>query len=417
MALEGTLKDFGLADIFQLIGIQRKTGVLTLKNETDVVTVSFLNGNVVSADSLHKNLEDRLGTVLVKSGHVTQQHLQDALRIQKNTLQRLGFVLVNEKFISQAGLREALTLQVTQIVYRLFRWQDGYYHFSQEESLNYDREYFTPIPAQNVLMEGIRMIDEWPLIERKIRSFDMVFEPAHAGLLVEEVADEAALGEAKRPGSEPPSDGKLRLEREHAHVYRLLDGRITVQDLIDRTRMGEFDTCRNLYELLERGAIREVRALHPLSKKEKAVTARGRSELLGIGYAVVLVAAAISVATLQRNPLNLVPRTLDESPTVDAFRRLISKNRIERVDHALYLYFLKHQRFAPSLTQLVEEALLPPGAVSDPWGRFYLYEVQPSGYRIVGYDNGGVEDPTLARERHFPTGLLPSESRQGGRPT
>ena len=50
MALEGTLKDFSLADIFQLIGIQKKTGILTLKNEGDVVTVSFLNGSVVSAD-------------------------------------------------------------------------------------------------------------------------------------------------------------------------------------------------------------------------------------------------------------------------------------------------------------------------------------------------------------------------------
>jgi hypothetical protein len=416
MALEGTLKDFGLADIFQLIGIQRKTGVLTLKNETDVVTVSFLNGNVVSADSLHKNLEDRLGTVLVKSGHVTQQHLQDALRIQKNTLQRLGFVLVNEKLISQAGLREALTLQVTQIVYRLFRWKDGYYHFSQEESLNYDKEYFTPIPAQNVLMEGIRMIDEWPLIERRIRSFDMVLEPAHTGVVVEEVADEAALAEPKRPGQQPPADGKLRLEPEHARVYKLLDGRITVQDLIDRTRMGEFDTCRNLYELLERGVIREVRALHPVSRKEKQPAARSTGGSLAFGYFLVLAVAAASVATMQRNPLNLVPRTLDESATVDAFRRLVSKNRIERVDQALYLYFLKHQRFAPSLTQLVEEALLPPDAVSDPWGRFYLYEVQPSGYRIVGYDNGGVEDASLARERHFPTGLLPADSRSGASP-
>ena len=51
MALEGTLKDFSLADIFQLIGIQRKTGVLTLKSAEDVVTVSFLDGSVVSADS------------------------------------------------------------------------------------------------------------------------------------------------------------------------------------------------------------------------------------------------------------------------------------------------------------------------------------------------------------------------------
>ena len=32
MALQGTIQDFGLADIFQLIGIQRKTGTLVLDN-------------------------------------------------------------------------------------------------------------------------------------------------------------------------------------------------------------------------------------------------------------------------------------------------------------------------------------------------------------------------------------------------
>ena len=31
MALEGTLKDFALPDIFQLIGLQKKTGMLYLK--------------------------------------------------------------------------------------------------------------------------------------------------------------------------------------------------------------------------------------------------------------------------------------------------------------------------------------------------------------------------------------------------
>ena len=51
MALEGTIKDFGLPDIFQLIGLQRKTGLLTLKNEKEHVTVAFENGMVVMADS------------------------------------------------------------------------------------------------------------------------------------------------------------------------------------------------------------------------------------------------------------------------------------------------------------------------------------------------------------------------------
>ena len=39
MALEGTLRDFSFADILQLISLQRKTGVLTLKSGDNVTTV------------------------------------------------------------------------------------------------------------------------------------------------------------------------------------------------------------------------------------------------------------------------------------------------------------------------------------------------------------------------------------------
>src|SRR5512138_3136286 len=101
MALEGTLRDFSLADIFQLIGLQRKTGVLTLKGKDDSVTVTFLDGKVVGADSINRRLELRLGTVLLKSGLITQEQLNRALEIQKETLQRLGYVLVHYDIISQ----------------------------------------------------------------------------------------------------------------------------------------------------------------------------------------------------------------------------------------------------------------------------------------------------------------------------
>ena len=60
-------------------------------------------------------------------------------------------------------------------VYRLFRWQEGSYHFSPEP-VTFDREIYTPIPAEFVLMEGTRMIDEWPILEKKIPNFQVVFE-------------------------------------------------------------------------------------------------------------------------------------------------------------------------------------------------------------------------------------------------
>jgi len=47
MALQGTLKDFGIADILQLIGQQQKTGTLHLKSKDQDVQVGFKDGSIV----------------------------------------------------------------------------------------------------------------------------------------------------------------------------------------------------------------------------------------------------------------------------------------------------------------------------------------------------------------------------------
>src|SRR5687767_1618533 len=185
MALEGTIRDFGLPDIFQLIGLQRKTGILTLKNEKDQVTVAFENGMVVSADSETKRLEDRLGNVLVKQGKLSKDKLDEALTTQRATLQRLGHVLTTQNYITNKDLKDALQVQVSQLVFKVFRWRDGEYHFEPADTVDFDRENFNPMSADFILMEGIRMVDEWPIIEKKIPSLDIVFRPAVDPLSIE----------------------------------------------------------------------------------------------------------------------------------------------------------------------------------------------------------------------------------------
>src|SRR5690349_15304176 len=233
MALEGTLRDFSLADIFQLIGLQRKTGVLTLRGKDDTVTVTFLDGKVVGADSLNRRLENRLGTVLMKTGLLSQDQLNRALDIQKETLQRLGFILTHYGIISQESLRDAIQLQMMQIVYRLFRWKDGDYHFSQETTIEYDRDNVVPITAESILMEGARMIDEWPIIEKRVRSYDMVFRKKLTDqeivVVGAEEADEVDFdGHGHTPKKKRGGADKIRISEEEKQTYDLVDGLTTV---------------------------------------------------------------------------------------------------------------------------------------------------------------------------------------------
>ena len=261
MALEGTIKDFGLPDIFQLIGLQRKTGTLTLQSGKEEVTVTFENGMVVMADSSSKRLEDRLGHVLVKQGKLSAARLEEALQTQKATLQRLGHVLVTSNAITAKDLREALQVQVSQIVFKVFRWRDGEYLFAPTDSVDYDRDNFAPMSADFILMEGIRMVDEWPIIEKKIPSMDLVFRPVVDHALIEVVEADAAdgptfgsLSEAKRPSA----SSKIRLTRQEENIFRKVDGTRTVQGIIDSTGLPEFETCRTLFDLLNRNLISTV---------------------------------------------------------------------------------------------------------------------------------------------------------------
>src|SRR4029079_3595404 len=257
MALEGTIKDFGLPDIFQLIGLQRKTGLLTLKHDKENVTVTFESGQVVMADSHSKRLEDRLGNVLVKQGKLTKEKLDEALQTQKATLQRLGHILTTGNYITPKDLKDALQVQVSQIVFRVFRWRDGEYHFEPNETVDFDRDNFTPMSADFILMEGIRMVDEWPIIEKKIPSMDIVFRTVVDPALIEVGSADGEEGATKR--SAASSSNKIRLTPEEERIFRKVDGTRTVQGIIDSTGLGEFDTCRILFDLLNRNLVSTVR--------------------------------------------------------------------------------------------------------------------------------------------------------------
>ena len=390
MALKGTLKDFSLADIFQLIGIQKKTGVLTLKSDKEVVTVSFVNGDVVSADALHRRLEDRIGTVLVKSGRISEAQLQEALRIQKNTLKRMGNILVDSRFIDPKILREALQVQISQMVYRLFRWRDGEYDFSQEERVEYDKEHVVPMSAESILMEGARILDEWPMIEKGIRSFGAVYRHANV-----EIA--AATKGSAAPAGEDDAARAITLSEEERKVYQLVDGRRTVQEIVERCSLSEFDTCRILYELIGRQILEEVKGA---SVKAAPAAAPARAPAgapvlsraaLAAGYLIlVLLAGGLVMRRAETIARGLVRgeaagpylTPLVGGTLAHSIRDSITLSRLQRVDFAIQVYYLLNRGYPENLRYLVTNHLLKPQAILDSSGRTFDYQVLPGGYSL-----------------------------------
>jgi hypothetical protein len=405
MALEGTLRDFSLADIFQLIGLQRKTGVLTLRTRDDTVTVTFLDGKVVGADSLNRRLENRLGTVLMRTGFLTQDQLNRALEIQKETLQRLGFILTHYGIISPESLQEAIQLQILQVVYRLFRWKDGDYHFSQETTIEYDRDNVTPVSAESILMEGARMIDEWPIIEKRIRSYDLVFKKKLTDQEIVVVgageADEIDFdGDTRR--RKPTVGDKIRISREEKSIYDVVNGVSTVGEIVETSRLPEFDTNKALYELLTRDLIEEVRgktadtAVEPSLPLDESEVARTPVPLPLVIILVIL--AIASLTTSWRNPLNRLRPFSAPLSAIDETRKAISMQRIEAIGQAVEKYSDIYGLLPRELTDLtphyISERLL-----RDTWGHQYKYLRPANRYLVIGFTSDGKPDTDLFLSR------------------
>ena len=398
MALEGTIRDFGLPDIFQLIGLQRKTGILTLKNEKDQVTVAFENGMVVAADSSTKRLEDRLGNVLVKQGKLTKERLDDALSTQKATLQRLGHVLVSQHAITDKDLKEAITVQISQLVFKVFRWRDGEYHFAPTDTVDYDRENFAPMSADFILMEGIRMVDEWPIIEKKIPSMDIVFRTAvDPGTI--EVAASGSDGDAKP--SAASASNKIRLSRDEERVFRKVDGTRTVQGIVDSSGLSEFDTCRILFDLLNRNLISTV------GRGAKVAESSRREAVVSSTPGYVLAAAAVllalaGISTRAQNPFAVAGVAPYLRPSYDRILEGVRFNRLERLDRGVLAYHHSQGSTPSTLEEVASRGLVDRSYLKDPWARPYHYALTATGYLLSAVDDAGKKVAGTTIERALP---------------
>jgi hypothetical protein len=396
MALEGTIKDFGLPDIFQLIGLQRKTGVLTLKNEKDNVTVTFESGMVVMADSSTKRLEDRLGNVLVKQGKLTKDKLDEALQTQKATLQRLGRVLTSNNYITEKDLKEALHVQISQIVFKVFRWRDGEYHFAQTDSVEYDRDHFNPLSADFILMEGIRMVDEWPIIEKKIPSMDIVFRPVVPPSMLEVgPADDGGprAGEGLRPS------GKIRLTPQEEHVFRKVDGTRTVQVIIDATGGAEFEVCRTLFDLLNRNLITTVGRGMARDAERRQAEAPTSAAPGRIAFAVVLALAIAGTALRRDDPFAVIGRPPLFKASYDVLLDDISRARLQRLDRGIQAFQLAQGSLPRTLDDVAARGLVDRTYLSDPWRRRYHYALTEQGYLLGAVDDSGHTIPGTVIDR------------------
>ena len=235
MAIRGPLRELGIHDVFQLLDLSRKTGVLKVTSELrqNEGTIWFENGAVVAA-AIRSN-PHRIGELLQTAGKIGEESLLRArLMQQEGDSRRLGEILVAIGAISRRDLEQQARAQVEEVVFTVLGWSEGWFQFDEGPASDIPRETSIRIATEALLMEGARRIDEWSRIQSRI---------PHLGV----------IPRLATPASEEP--GSLTLTPFEWRVLAGCDGILDARAIARSLGASDFDVARTLFGLASAAVI------------------------------------------------------------------------------------------------------------------------------------------------------------------
>lgn len=161
----GTSEKCGLSDLFSLIALKKYSGQLTVTNNDQAMTSVFQHGRLLNIENQNNPPENRLGSMLLRGGSLTESQLEEALERNRRTGQPLGYILINAGFITQDQLQGPLKLQTEEHFQKLFSWKHGNFAFDPGvvETYENQRIYFgkdyTPVIHRLSRMAGSRLFE------------------------------------------------------------------------------------------------------------------------------------------------------------------------------------------------------------------------------------------------------------------
>jgi len=143
--------------------------------------------------------------------------------------------------LSPKDLWEGVQDQVQEIVYSIFLWEEGQFHF--EESLLPEKERITvDLDISELILHGLRRVDATGAIQARYPESDVVLE-------------------------QNPEARASKLEPYEAHVLHMVDGERSVLEICRESEIGDHETLKVLYGLVCTTLARpKGKKVHPLDQ-------------------------------------------------------------------------------------------------------------------------------------------------------
>jgi len=350
MALQGNLEDFSLAEILQLIALQRKSGVLKLTSDTSNAVLFFEKGNIVSVTDRREKRSDPLLDFLVTTGRLTAEQTEQICTIRAQSKKDPLEIIITGGYLPTKQLSESVEAHARELLPKLLAWKKGDYFFSGDEKTVARLSFKVPMRTEALLIESMRRLDESARIKQ-------LYSPSLI-LLPKDTSQKADLAD------------------EEKWVLSLMDGRRPIREILSKSRMGEFDTYQIISDLIDAG-LAEVAEwpAEPVEAPAEEPTARGKQLVPAFGIAFVVILIAFVSFGLRWAVTKLETPTF--AANVPQQSEQFQKNIEENVRFALEVYRATYAAYPDELTRLVEEGFIDSKAVED-----LKYQKFGDGYRL-----------------------------------
>jgi hypothetical protein len=209
-----------VCDILALLAQTGWRGELIVFDGATSRSMFFDQGHVIGVTTSVR--EERLGSVLYRYGALDDEELERA-GVLSSSGRRFGEAAVELGLVSQEQVFKYIGRQIEEVVFAAMTVSDGTFFFLQGfDEMRLPTRHM--VSANALLMEGVTRMDELRYFREKI--------PSNLHVPVR-------------------SEGRPAPAPEFLDLYAAVDGRSSIEDIGRVTGLGEFETTKKLYALLQ----------------------------------------------------------------------------------------------------------------------------------------------------------------------
>ena len=237
--IRGDVEVLGISNLLQMLSLNRCEGFLTITQEGQKKVIHFLGEGIRLVSGARRT--NPLGEILIRTGRLTRDQLDELLAEQRRTGTPLGELVSARGVLEKSVISSALREQVAEEIYDLFTWTDATFSFSETPDGPSAPEHgplaqvVLDTSMMSIMIEAARRVDELARIQSIIPDVRLVPERLELPAVLDD-----------------PSLDRNAIE----DLLPLVDAQRTVGHIIEESLFPKFTVLRTLYGLAQRGVIK-----------------------------------------------------------------------------------------------------------------------------------------------------------------